>query len=380
MYPEMNFPVSLFLRRLLLRGVGALVFSLITMPWTPNQVSAEIQYVINVSIDGLGSSYLKTLVDSNQLPNLQRFVTQGAWTYNARSDYDYTVTLPNHTTMVTGRGINGAAGHNWTGNGTPSATDTIHKNKGSYVASGFDVVHDNGLRTGMYASKSKFSLFDQSYNASNGGIDNGLPDFGRDKLDTYYYNSDTATMTSSFVAAMQADPFNYSFLHYTDPDTTGHASGWGSTNYNNSVMAVDALIGDIFSLVENTDGLTGNTVILVTADHGGTGTSHSNAGDPLNYAIPFGAWGTDVNAGGDLYELNDGVKLDPGTGRPLYSDAIQPIRNGDIANLSLSLLGLDAIPGSTLNANQNFSVPEPSTFVLFGAGMIVLLVSVRRRK
>jgi hypothetical protein len=360
---------------------GILVTLLLVAAWTPGQASAEqVQYVIDISVDGLGSSYLKALVDTNQAPNFKRLLTDGAWTYNARDDYDVTVTLPNHVTMATGRGIQGTTGHNWTSNVDPSATDTIHKTKGSYVASGFDVAHDNGLRTAMYATKTKFSLFNQSYDATNGALDGTGPDNGRDKLDVYYYNSSSTTMTTSFVNAMKSNPYNYSFLHYTDPDSAGHGSGWGSTAYNNSLKAVDARLGQIFSLVETDATLKGKTTILLTADHGGEGTDHSNATRPLIYTIPFGAWGTNVLPGGDLYAMNAGVVLDPGTGRPTYGSPNQPIRNGSMANLTLDLLGLGAIPGSTINSSQMLAVPEPTgvVFLVTLAVPAVLICGLRR--
>jgi len=374
--------------RALQRFAGVLLsLLLLAAGWTPCQApAAPVSYVIDISVDGLGSSYLKALVDTNQAPNFKRFLTEGAWTYNARDDYDVTVTLPNHVTMVTGRGIQGTTGHNWTSNVDPGATDTIHKTKGSYVASAFDVAHDNGLRTGMYATKTKFSLFDQSYNATNGALDLVVPpDNGRDKLDVYYYNSSSTTMTNTFVSAMStASRYNYSFLHYTDLDTAGHGSGWGSTAYNNAIKAVDARLGQIFSLVETDATLKGKTTILLTADHGGKGTDHSNPAEPLDYTIPFGAWGATVLPGGNLYAMNAGVVVDPGTGRPTYGSPNQPIRNGAIANLTLDLLGLGPVPGSTINSSQLLAVPEPSGAVFLAtlaaaAGLLGGLRRLRRR-
>ena len=254
------------------------------------------KYVIEISVDGLGSSYLQTLLNNKQLPNFKRLKNEGASTLNARDDYDYTITLPNHVTMVTARDVMGPSGHNWTSNSDPTAGRTIHNNKypndpNGYVTSVFDVFHDNGLRTAMYATKTKFSLFDTSYNATNGALDKTGNDNGRDKIDTYSYNSSSTTNTDSFVVAMTANPFHYSFIHYADGDAAGHANGWGSTQYNNAIIAVDGYLGSIFEMLDTTTSLRNKTVIILTADHGGAGTNHADAADPCDYTIPFFVWG-----------------------------------------------------------------------------------------
>jgi hypothetical protein len=343
----------------------------------PAVTFGQINYVIHVSVDGGGSSYVQNRI--SLLPNFQRLQTEGAWTYNARCDYDISVTLPNHTTQVTARGVYGVNnnGHLWTSNSDPAAGQTIHSNKGSYVAGVFDVAHDSGLRTAMYATKTKFSLFDTSYNAANGAADTTGVDNGRDKIDTYVYNSSSASVTSSLVAAMNADPYNYVFVHYTDLDSAGHSYGWGSATFNNSLLAVDGYLGSLFSLVTTHPALAGHTAILLTADHGGKGYDHSNAADPLDYTIPFGVWGPGVAAGADLYALNPLSRLDPLAGRPNYVAAGQPIRSGDAANLELRLLGLGAIPGSTINPLQDLAVPEPVSALLLALSIPVLM---RRRK
>lgn len=195
--------------------------------WLAGSVlSQEVRYVIHISVDGGGSSYIQHLMNAEKLPNFKCFQTQGACTFNARTDYDYTITLPDHTTQLTGRAVLGVAGHNWTTNTNPASGQTIHSNKGSYVASVFDVVHDNGLRTAMYSGKTKFSLYDISYDAAHGAADTIGVDNGRDKIDTFVYNKNSAALTATFIADMQSNPFNFAFIHYADPDVAGHGSGW----------------------------------------------------------------------------------------------------------------------------------------------------------
>jgi len=319
--------------------------------------AVSVDYVIEISIDGLGSSYLEGLICGNQLPNFRRLQLEGAWTLNARNDTSDTTTLPNHTTMLTGRAVAGADGHNYTADGTPAPGVTVHTNKGSYVASAFDVAHDNGLSTALFGNKSKFSLYRDSYGASAGAPDLIPPDNGTGKIDRYTYEGTSATfILPAYLDAMNASPLEFSFLHMRDPDTVGHASGWGTPDYNGALKTVDACLGSVLDMVETSPLLQGRTAIVVTADHGGRGLNHSTTTEPLNYTIPFFVWGPGVAANCDLYGLSAATRLDPGTGRPAYADPIQPIRNGDIANLGLNLLGLGPVPGSTINAAQDLAV------------------------
>jgi hypothetical protein len=326
--------------------------------------ASPVDYVIEISVDGLGSSYLEGMIAGNQLPNFARLQAESAWTLNARNDTDYTVTLPNHTTMLTGRAVVGPAGHNYTDDGTPAAGVTIHTNKGSYVASAFDVAHDNGLTTALFANKSKFSLYQVSYNAANGAPDVTGVDNGTAKIDNYYYTTKSANLAPAYVAAMTATPYPFSFLHLRDPDDVGHASGWGTPAYNDALRAIDGELGQVLDMVDTSPVLQGRTAVILTADHGGRGLDHSNVTEPLDYTIPLFIRAPGVTGNSDLYGLNAATRVDPATGRPLYSAPGQPIRNGDIANLGLSLLGLGPVPGSTINTRQDLawqgSAPAPS--------------------
>jgi hypothetical protein len=110
------------------------------------------------------------------------------------------------------------------------------------------------------------------------------------------------------------------------------------------------------NLVQSDPELINDTVLILTSDHGGIGTGHDSVTNPANYTIPVLVWGAGVAAGVDLYAVNSDTRGDPGTARPNYSDANQPIRNGDTGNLAMDLLGLGSVPGSTINVMQNLRV------------------------
>jgi hypothetical protein len=321
---------------------------------------AQINYVISISVDGLRPDAV-TALGPSEAPNFYRLRNEGAFTDNARTDYEYTNTLPNHTSMLTGRRVTTAAGHNYTANGEPGSA-TLHSNKGSYVSSVYDVVHDNGRRTALYSGKTKFVLYSQSYNSTNGALDAIGADNGRKKIDRTIINVDSEALTDSFLVGMDALPYNFSMLHLRDTDDAGHGNAWDVVDldspYMDAVRDVDVQLGKVLQLIGTHSLLKNHTALILTADHGGMqGTAgHSDEENPQDYTIPFYVWGPGVPAGADLYALNAGVKLNPGTGRPTYSASIQPIRNGDVANLSLDLLGLNAVPGSTINSSQTFNV------------------------
>jgi hypothetical protein len=347
------------------RRFPALVFMVVVLQFVvfiSRAIAQPITHVIHISVDGLRPDAITALGPSN-LPNFYRMRTEGAFTDNARADYDYTVTLPNHTTQLTGRRVVGSTGHNWTSNEDPPPEETLASNKGSYIAGVFDVAHDHGLSTGEYASKSKFSLFATSWDDVNGALDVISPDNGRNKIDVYVNNGNTAELVNSLIEDLSSQPLNYAFLHLADADTVGHYYGWNSTpgsRYCNTIKTMDSRLGMIFDLIDGDSRFTGRTAIVLTADHGGSGYDHGDPTLPADYTIPFYVWGPGVMPGADLYALNPTNRLNPGTGRPTYSAPIQPVRNGEAANVSLKLLGLGPVPGSTIGTNQDLALNVPT--------------------
>ncbi len=339
---------------------------------------AAVEHAIFISVDGLAALHLDdgTLMGSAStavMPNMKRFRDEGLWTYNARTDYAYTETTPNHITMLTGRPVTQPAGwanttyHGWYYNG--SFTDqgyTLHGYYGagmgnpnvSYEASVYDVVHDRGGTTAEYAGKDKFVIHEWSYDLGSGRLDQVTPpDDGRDKIDTFEWTGDSsdwnsATLTGKFIDGNGKPEydFNFVFLHLKGPDKVGHQSGWNSTAWDNSVKDVDLRLGTVLSMVGNAANKAwyGNTVVIVTADHGGTGTGHGTASDQYNYTIPFGVWGHLVPHG-DAYTYSDGTRVSPTAGtRPDYNAANKPIRHADGPDLALNLMGMPSIDGASI--------------------------------
>jgi hypothetical protein len=330
-------------------------------PAPPLELPGPVLHVIHVSVDGLRPDAIDALGPSGA-PSFFRLRREGASTANARTDPEVAATLPDHASQLTSRPVFGSKGHRWLANTDPGDPVTLHLSNGAYVASVFDVVHDSGFSTALYANKSKFELFERSWGRF-GGLDSTGADDGSDKLDVAHIDDDTEALVRRFLADLGAAPVTYTFLHLREPDSTGHDEGWDvspGSDYLAAVASVDRVLGEVLELV-SAGPLANSTVLVVTADHGGDlGTQgHVLLPDVGLYEsgiVPFLVWGVTVAPGADLYALNPATRADPGRTIPSMSRPVQPIRNGDAGNLALQLLGLPPIPGSSINARQDLAV------------------------
>lgn len=286
--------------------------------------------VLAISVDGLGTSALRRLGQAGA-PTLHQLLAQGVGTRNARTEVEQTVTLPNHTSMLTGRRIAAAkGGHGVTWNDDRPGS-TVHESAGEDVDSVFTSVHAAGGSTALYTTKTKFSLFDRSW---------------PDDVDTFRVRENQRRLVRLARTDLADGAPTFTFLHVSLPDRFGHEYGGLSAQYLDAVRRTDAQLGTVIRALDGT-----STVVVLTADHGFAAgrTDHSDRSNPVNYRIPFVVWGRGIDHG-DLYELNPAY-ADPGRGFPSYAGA-QPVRNGNLANLVAGLLGLDPVPGSQFGADD----------------------------
>ncbi len=294
-----------------------------------------VKWVLAISVDGLNPEALRTL-GPTKAPNFYRLMAEGAYTLNARTEYEATQTLPNHTGMVTGRPVSIArAGHGVTFNEDNGST--VQRTTGYPVRSIFSVVHKKLGRTALFASKPKFNFLQRSWPTS---------------IDRYTMIEDNDVITAQLLADMDSRR-KFRLLHLSAPDSAGHAYGWMSERYLTNVQETDARIGLIMNKIKSTKRLRKSMMLLVTADHGGQAQTHMDPTLYADYRIPFFAWGRGVEHG-NLYAINPRY-ADPGTTRPTYAGK-QPIRNGDIANLTTKLLGIKPVKGSQIGVKQKFNL------------------------
>lgn len=295
--------------------------------------------VVAISIDALNPHALRRLGRAGA-PHLHALLDEGASTLNARTEQEMTVTLPNHTGMVTGRRIQASTGgHGVTWNDDRRRPRTVQAAAGSRVESVFTAVDDAGLSAGFFASKSKFSLWDRSWPLAT---------------DAQTIIEDNQKLVRAFKHDLAGATRAFRLLHLSEPDVVGHAKGFMGRAYLRAVRRADRRVGSVIDILRTDPRYAGSTTVVLTSDHGGRGKSHVDPTKVWNHRIPFVVWGAGVDPGTDLYDLNPDY-ADPGRARVQYV-GVQPVRNGAVANLALDLLGLPAVPGSEHNADQDLDV------------------------
>ena len=309
---------------------------------TPDSADNPIIH-IPFFIDGPNPAAI-TKLGKSRTPAFHRLMREGSYTWlgpfarrRAR--------CPSHE-MLTGRPVDaGRGGHGYAENFDNGGT--IHRAAGHYVASVFDVVHDHGGSTAVFAAKTKFKIYQRTWN-SHGARDLVGPNDGRAKIDRFTIDRNNTRLVAKLTAELRRKPREFTFVHLSLPDRVGHARGFMSQPYLAAVKRTDTLLGRILNTVADRPALRRHTLLILTADHGGRGASHYTPTKLQNFRIPFMTWGPGVPAGRNLYGLNPTFRS-PGSSRTGYRGK-QPIRNGDLANLATDALDLPRVPGSQFDS------------------------------
>lgn len=87
---------------------------------------------------------------------------------------------------------------------------------------------------------------------------------------------------------------------FDEPDHTGHAAGHDTPEYYTMLTRLDKFVGRIVEATKNA-GIYDNTVIIVTADHGGINKGHGGI-TLQEMETPFVVAGKGIRKGGDIQE------------------------------------------------------------------------------
>jgi arylsulfatase A-like enzyme len=142
-----------------------------------------------------------------------------------------------------------------------------------------------GYTTGMAAGKSKFDALTVA----------GTLDYESIPTKTSEKDTDVADVAAKVI--LEHKP-NVMFVHLPGNDNAGHKYGWGSPQQSEAVVNADQAVREVMDAVKKA-GLEQQTIVIVTADHGGAGKSHG-PDDPRCRFIPWICHGPGVRKAVDL--------------------------------------------------------------------------------
>lgn len=254
----------------------------------PAPPPAPPKRVVIISEDGMRPDVL-TFLDA---PHHVALMKEGAVASHAETIPE-SDTLPSHASMLSGVG---ARAHGLWWNSRQVARGFIH------VPTIFSAAHAAHLSTAMIVGKPKLEHI-----ATPGTVDH----FERPS----YLCGGVAKRAAEYITEKHPDLL---FVHFSDPDEYGHAKGWMSKEYLLAVHHSDDCLATVLAAIDPA-----TTLVIVTADHGGHGTKHSDGHAEVDRAIPWIVRGPGVIAGTTL-------------------DA--SIETVDTAATTLAALGLPALP------------------------------------
>ena len=222
-----------------------------------------------ISLDGLRPD----AITSGYAPTLHKLALSGATTFKAQT-VQPSVTLPAHTSMVTGL-VPQHHGVTWNDDTTPTSVQVS-------LTTIFDVAARVGFTSALFVGKSKLSPLAHQ----------GSPTYASIPTRGDLWWADTVGAKVVTYLSRESKP-NLMFIHLPDIDVVGHQHGWMSDEYLNAVRHADSVVANIWQALKLAFG--SKLTLIVTADHGGFGYGHAS-GSPFDTAIPWIAWGNGVTA------------------------------------------------------------------------------------
>ncbi|RIK32313.1 MAG: hypothetical protein DCC56_00460 [Anaerolineae bacterium] len=217
--------------------------------------------VLILSIDGLRPD----LISLAPMPNLQALMQNGAYTLTAQTVYP-SVTLVSHSSMLVGV-CPSKHGVNW--------NDYIPKNGIAQGVDLFDLAHAAGLQTVMHVGKEKLKQITDPAS-----------------LDIFTYVNDRDLVVAKRLTDDFPENFGVLFVHFPLVDGMGEVYGWLSSQQVSVARRADEALELILAALDER-GLRGETLIIVTADHGGHDTTHGST-MPEDMTIPWIASGAGI--------------------------------------------------------------------------------------
>lgn len=247
-------------------------------------IAQQAKYVVVLGFDGMSPNGIKNA----NTPNFNELIKNGSHSFHARAVMP-TSSSPNWASMIMG---------------APPKEHGIHSNKWKR----------ENIRKKSYCGRKKGEIFPTIF----GVLKQQKPEskiacfyhwngFARltdkdafEKLDNTANENITAEKAAEYIVKEKP---NFLFLHFDHVDHAGHEIGHGTAEYFASVGKADSLTGVVMTTLKQA-GIFEQTVILVTADHGGKGKGHGGM-SMEEIEIPWIISGPGIKKG---FEITDRVE------------------------------------------------------------------------
>lgn len=242
------------------------------------------KHVLIVGVDGFGGMYLENATDF--LPTFKRIMDSGSWTTRARNQMP-TISAPNWNTIITGMPPeeSGVFNNDW----TPDLTNVTDPTDSAMPPiSGAGKVPEPMWAVLKKQNPSMKVAVSISWDWINYLVENSTVDY----LCRAYESDETAA--NGMIDFIENYKPNLMFIHMDDVDEAGHASYWGSEKYYNATKEIDQYLASMLGALDDA-GIAEDTLVLMTADHGGWGSSHGQ-NNMANFYIPLLFYGAGIRS------------------------------------------------------------------------------------
>lgn len=239
-----------------------LVYSVLVTACLSGIAAAEplAKHVVVIGVDGLSPEG----IHRTDTPNIDRLVQRGSHTWHARAVMP-TSSSPNWKSMISGAG---PEQHGVTSNQWKLDNYTIEptaRGSGGLFPTIFSVLRDQ-------RPDAQIALF-HDWKGLARLIETEACDIVVNPPGDKHTSEAAYATTTAAAAYFKSDKPDFTFIHLDHVDHAGHQKTWLSEPYLFAVREADELLGQIIAAIDEAD-VAEQTVILLTADHGGLGTKH----------------------------------------------------------------------------------------------------------
>jgi predicted AlkP superfamily pyrophosphatase or phosphodiesterase len=217
--------------------------------------------VLILSMDGLRPDAIALA----PMPNLLTLMQNSAYALNAQTVFP-SVTLVSHASMLGGV-CPSKHGVDW--------NDYLPEKGFAKGTDLFDIAHAAGLQTVMYVGKEKLRQVTEP-----------------SSVDSFVFINDRDLVITEQLLVNFPQDFSVLFVHFPTPDWMGHQYGWLAPEQLSVIRRADEALGEILGGLD-ARGLRDETLVIITADHGGHDTGHGT-NLPVDMTIPWIASGPGI--------------------------------------------------------------------------------------